>query len=220
MRFLNPSEIATLAETIGERFKAFVLLGGYGGLRLGELVVLRRERVDLLRAAVEVAETASYPGGRLQVGPPKTLRRPAAGADPAAWWSTVLEEHFARCIGPNTPTVLVFGRPDGRHLQTQHFRADVWKPAVERAGLAPLRIHDLRHSAVTLWIAAGASPVEIAARAGHTSVSVVLDRYGHLLPSSESTVNAALDALAETATAARDAEVLRLARDGRGMGTA
>ena len=38
-------------------------------------------------------------------------------------------------------------------------------------------------------IAAGASPKEIAARAGHASVVTVLDRYGHLLPGSEDRVN-------------------------------
>jgi hypothetical protein len=42
--------------------------------------------------------------------------------------------------------------------------------------LAGLRIHDLRHTAVALWIAAGASPKEVAARAGRTSVSFVLEQ--------------------------------------------
>jgi hypothetical protein len=68
--------------------------------------------------------------------------------------------------------------------------------------VAPLRVHDLRHTAVSLWIAAGASPREIASRAGHTSVSIVLDRYGHLLPGSENRVNDELDRLAATALVA------------------
>jgi hypothetical protein len=56
---------------------------------------------------------------------------------------------------------------------------------VADANLEGLRIHDLRHTAVALWIAAGASPKEVAARAGHTSVSFVLDRYGHLFPEAD-----------------------------------
>jgi integrase len=44
---------------------------------------------------------------------------------------------------------------------------------------AGLRIHDLRHTAVALWIAVGATPKEATVRAGHTSVSFTLDRYGH-----------------------------------------
>lgn len=67
---------------------------------------------------------------------------------------------------------------------------------VDAAALAPLHIHDLRHTAVSLWIAAGASPREIVHRAGQTSVSIVLDRYGHLRPGSENRVNDELDRLA------------------------
>src|SRR5918992_5751028 len=44
-------------------------------------------------------------------------------------------------------------------------------PWTRAAGLDGLRIHDLRHTAVALWIAAGANPKEDAARAGHASVS-------------------------------------------------
>jgi integrase len=68
--------------------------------------------------------------------------------------------------------------------------------------VSPFRIHDLRHTAVALWIAAGASPNEIARRAGHSSVVTVLDRYGHLLPGTEERVTDALDALHEEALAA------------------
>ena len=56
-------------------------------------------------------------------------------------------------------------------------------------------------------MAAGANPKEVAARAGHTSVSFTLDRYGHLLPGSEQRLNDALDTLAKGAQAT--AEVTR-----------
>jgi integrase len=46
------------------------------------------------------------------------------------------------------------------------FRARVWRPATRMAGLDGLRIHDLRHTAVALWIAAGANPKEVAAGPG------------------------------------------------------
>ena len=62
-------------------------------------------------------------------------------------------------------------------------------------GLDGLRIHDLRHTAVALWIAAGANPKEVAARAGHASVSFTLDRYGHLYPEADTALRDRLDAL-------------------------
>lgn len=84
-------------------------------------------------------------------------------------------------------------RQTGCPVRPTLFRRRFWGPAVERADLTPLRIHDLRHTAVALWIAAGANPKQIAARAGHTSVSVVLDRYGHLLPQHDDDLIKALE---------------------------
>jgi hypothetical protein len=63
----------------------------------------------------------------------------------------------------------------GQVLRVSNFRRNIWRPAILAANLDGLRIHDLRHTAVALWIAAGASPKEVAQRAGHTSVSFVLD---------------------------------------------
>jgi hypothetical protein len=80
------------------------------------------------------------------------------------------------------------------------FRARVWRPAVAAAGLGGLRIHDLRHTAVALWIAAGAGPKEVAARAGHTSVSLTLHRYGHLYPEADVALRDRLDELFVPAT--------------------
>jgi hypothetical protein len=90
----------------------------------------------------------------------------------------------------------------------------VWRPAVRAAGLDGLRIHDLRHTAVALWIAAGAYPKEVAARAGHASVSFTLDRYGHLYPEADAALRDRLDALYGTARSAPASPVVRLRRRG------
>jgi integrase len=72
MRFLTSAEVATLAEAIQRRYRALVLVGAYGGLRIGELAGLRRRRVDLLHGTVQVAEIVVEVGGVLHIGPPKT----------------------------------------------------------------------------------------------------------------------------------------------------
>ena len=91
---------------------------------------------------------------------------------------------------------LVFPSPEGGHLRTPTWRRRFWAPSVAAPDLAPLRPHDLRHTAVALWIAAGAGPKEVAARAGHTSVSFTLDRYGHLFEGHDETLLERLDAMA------------------------
>jgi hypothetical protein len=97
----------------------------------------------------------------------------------------------------------------------------VWRPATRAAGLDGLRIHDFRHTAVALWIAAGANPKEVAARAGHASVSFTLDRYGHLYPEADTALRDRLDALYGTAQPASEGTVVRLHRRfGRGPSVA
>jgi hypothetical protein len=73
------------------------------------------------------------------------------------------------------------------------WRSRFWNPAIRQAGVAPLRIHDIRHTAISLWVAAGASPKQIATWVGDTSVSIVLDRYGHLFEGHDTPVLANLD---------------------------
>jgi integrase len=81
----------------------------------------------------------------------------------------------------------------GGPLRIAGFRYRIWRPATTAADLQGLRIHDLRHTAVALWIAAGASPKEVAVRAGYSSVSFTLDRYGHLYPESDTALRDRLD---------------------------
>ena len=83
-------------------------------------------------------------------------------------------------------------------------------PATTAAGLDGLRIHDLRHTAVALWIAAGASPKEVAVRAGHSSVSFTLDRYGHLYPESDASLRDRLDTFFTAGQAVEEGVVIAL----------
>ena len=172
------------------------LFDAYCGLRLGELAGLRRSRVDLLRRQVHVGEIAVEVKGQLLFGPPKTR----AGNRKVPLPRFVADEMAVHLdtYGDADPDAFVFVGPDGGALRANGWRARQWRPAIRAAGLEPLRPHDLRHTAVSLWVAAGASPKQIAAWAGHTSVSVVLDRYGHLFPGHEEAVLDRLDSLAAT----------------------
>jgi integrase len=91
----------------------------------------------------------------------------------------------------------VFAGAGGGTLRAGAWRSRFWTPAIRDADIPPLRVHDMRHTAVALWIAAGANPTQIAGWAGHASVAVVLDRYGHLFEGHESAVLSRLDAFAE-----------------------
>ena len=217
MRFLTPAEVATLADAIDPRYRALVLVGAYGGLRIGELAGLRRSRVDLLRGTVTVGEIVVEVRGVLHVGPPKTR----ASLRTVGLPRFVVEELAAHLAGPGDPEAFVFTAPEGGRLRVNAFRARAWRRAVLAAGLDGLRIHDLRHTAVALWIAAGANPKEVSVRAGHSSVSFTLDRYGHLYPEADAALRDRLDALYGSAQPRPTSQVVRLPRrPGRGPSVA
>ena len=123
-----------------------------------------------------------------------------------------LEQHLATYTAPG-PDAYVFTAPAGGPLRATGFRGRVWRPATVAAGLEDLKVHELRHTAVALWIAAGASPKEVAARAGHTSVSFTLDRYGGLFEGHDRELRDRLDAMY---TDASEGQVLTLDRGASG----
>lgn len=208
MRFLDPDQVATLAESMDPRYRALVLVGAYSGLRIGEMGALRRSRVDLLGGRVDVVETLVEVNGHHHFGPTKTRQ----GRRTVPLPRSVLAELDQHVVGLD-PDDLVFTAPEGAPLRRSLFQRRFWTPAVVAAGVAPLRIHDMRHTAVAFWIAAGASAKEIARRAGHASVVTVLDRYGHLLPGEEDRVTEALDLMAQAAAPRPPGVVLPIRRD-------
>ncbi len=217
MRFLAPGEVAQLEGAIDVRYRAFVTVGAYCGLRLGELAGLRRHRVDLLHRHLQVVEQLGRgEDGRWSLQPLKTRSSLRSVALPAIVVDN-LDEHLRHWAGHGREG-FVFTAPDGGPIDPDNFRARVWTPAVAAAGLVPLRIHDLRHTTASLAIAAGADVKMLQTMLGHASAVMTLDRYGHLMPGRAQDVAARLDALARAAVAETISPAVPLdARDFRGM---
>jgi integrase len=189
-------QVAALADAIDPRYRALVLAAAYGGLRWGELVGLRVKRVDLLHGRVTVAEQVSEVNGRLIPGPPKTDAGRRTVTLPAVA-AVALAEHLAEFAEPG-PEGLVFPAPEGGYLRRSNFRRRWWLAATKAAGVEGLRFHDLRHSAATMALAAGANTRELMERMGHTSPAVAL-RYQHVMAGRDQAIAAALDELVQAA---------------------
>src|SRR6202022_1020505 len=78
---------------------------------------------------------------------------------------------------------LMFPSIKGRHLGGSWFTKKVWRPAIKRAQLPVIRVHDARHTYVAHLLESGENPVYVKEQAGHASAAFTLDRYGHLIPS-------------------------------------
>jgi integrase len=201
MRFLTPNEVDALANAIHPRYRALVLVASYGGLRIGELAGLRRGRVDILRGRVDVAEIVVEVAGTLTFGLPKTRAGRRSVTLPRSVVNA-LNDHLAEFTAAE-PDAFVFTGPERGPVRVPMWRQRFWRPAIIEAGLAPLRPHDLRHTAVALWIATGANALEVSRRAGHTSASFTQDRYGHLFREADEAVENRLDALIASAQSQR-----------------
>lgn len=188
MRFLTWPQVMDLASETIEPYGNMIRFACLTGLRQGELFALRERNLDFEHGLVRV--TAGARDG--QVVPTKTN----AGRR-RVWLSTegakvLRAQLIAR---PSSELALVFPTTGGRVWRKDNFMSRVFRPAVKRARLEPLRFHDLRHTYAALMVAAGAHPKLLQVQLGHTSITVTLNTYGHLFPDAFEGVGLALDRL-------------------------
>jgi integrase len=189
-RFLDQAEADRLIAEIPDRCRALVILALSSGARWGELVGLRRHRFNPLRGTIEVVETLHELNGRFWFDQPKTPKSRRIISLPK-YAVDVLNDHIATYgIGRDD---LIFTTPQGTPLGRANFRARVFAPACQRAGINGLRFHDLRHTHAS-WLLSDSIPVTaVSQRLGHASVSMTLDVYSHVMPETGDVLLAALD---------------------------
>jgi integrase len=210
IKVLTAGEIAQLAEAMPAWCRSWVWTAAYTGLRWSEMMGLRREDVDLLRRTITVRRQIIEVNGRFEgFGDPKT----AAGRrtiDLPAFLCEILAQQLAERSQAG-PGGLVFVNTRGNSPHSSSFSSQAWAKARAKIGRPDLRWHDLRHTAVALAIANGAHPKAIQERMGHASITITLDRYGHLFPSLGLQIADGLDETYRTAESPSLATVTRLA---------
>ena len=190
MAILTWAQSVALAEAHPAHLKPMIYLALDSGMRWSELVGLRRGQVDLVRHKVRVTEQLLRVDGEWLRRPTKT----SAGVRSITISSStaeMLERHLADRPDDDKDE-LVFTTTVGTPLQHSSFQTHVWKKALAAAGVK-CRFHDLRHTSVALAIASGAHPKAIQVRMGHSTISVTLDRYGHLFPELDEAIAVAFD---------------------------
>lgn len=187
-RFLEPAELVRLAEAAGSDGLAIMVLG-MTGLRFGEFAALRVRRVDAVRSRLIVAESVTVVRSELVWSTPKTHRTRSVPVPPALMGAIV-----ERCAGKGRDD-LVFTSPTGGAIRLNNWRRRVFAPACTAAGLTDLTPHDLRHTAASLAIAAGANVKAVQQMLGHASAAMTLDVYAGLFPDDLDAVGAALGRL-------------------------
>jgi integrase len=148
---------------------AEVLIGA--GLRVGEAIALDWNDVSWDSSALNVSKALKLDG----IGTPKGDRARTVVID--SYLLYVLREHRGdqgRIAGP------MFLRPSGGLLDRQAARKQGHLRTLRAAGLpGEVRLHDLRHTAATLWLAAGESIYFVQQQLGHADIQTTISLYGH-----------------------------------------
>jgi integrase len=196
--YLTHGRVVALAAAV-ERDGTVVRFLAYTGLRWGEMAALRVCDFDILRRRVNVSRSVTESGG-LVWSTPKTYERrsvpfPAGLAD----------ELSALMVG-KAREALVFGDMRGGVLRNSNWRARVFAPAVAACQKADesfpaITPHDLRHTAASLAISAGANVKAVQRMLGHAKASMTLDTYADLFDTDLDAVAVELDAAIKAAAA-------------------
>jgi integrase len=191
-RFLTHPEVAGLAGAAGPD-RLIILVLAYCGLRFGELAALRVRNVDPLRRRLHIEESVTEVDGVMVFGTPKSHQCRSVPV------SRSLAEALAEaCVG-KAPADLVFTAPRGGVLMLRNWRRRVFDPALQAAGLGELTPHELRHTAASLAVAAGANVKAVQRMLGHASAAMTLDVYSGLFDDDLDAVADRLDTAAKTA---------------------
>jgi integrase len=193
--YLTHQQVSALAAEVGGEGGTVVGFLAYTGLRWGEMAALRVENFDMLRRRVLIAQAVAEVRGALVWDTPKTHERRSVP------FPAFLTEPLAALMVDKRRDDLVFAGRNGVVLRVSTFRPRVFVPAVERCRVGdPLfptvTPHDLRHTAASLSISAGANVKAVQTMLGHASAAMTLDTYSDLFPDDLDAVAARLDAAA------------------------
>lgn len=197
-RYLSHDEVAALALAVGRRphgrelgYDRLILLMAYCGLRWGELSGLRIQDLDLPHARLQVKQTVVADKGYQRIEAPKDYEHR----------SIPIPEFLVTMLGqqvdgrPGSQPVF-FGMRTKTYLRNHAFRKGWFDPAATEVGLDAITPHELRHTAASLAVSAGAHVKSVQRMLGHASAAMTLDTYADLFDDDLDNVASALNELA------------------------
>ncbi len=173
-----------LAAAKGERLYALYVLALCLGLRRGELLGLRWVDVDLDAGTLEVVQSLQRVGGQLRFVRPKTDDSERTIPLPEIC-TEALADHFERQQIERADAEddwqdhgLVFPSRIGTPMEPDNLRRS-WARICAKAGLDATRLHDTRHTCVSLLLDLGVPPHIVRDIVGHSDIEVTMTIYAH-----------------------------------------
>lgn len=159
------------------------LLLYWTGMRIGELLALTYEDIDLEKRCITINKSYQRLNGKDMITPPKTPKSNRKISIPPF----LVEELKEYCS-------MLYGITENERIFrfTKSFMEHEMVRGIKATGVRRIRLHDLRHSAVSLLIDMGFTALAIADRVGHETEKITY-RYAHLFPSKQDEMASKLD---------------------------
>jgi integrase len=171
-----------LATASSDRLFPFYQTGLDSGARPGELFALLWPDVDFERGSISITKSLEEIGGTQRVKETKadqSQRRVGLSAETMA----ALAEHRKAMLAARFINGPVFCNTVGRFLRLSDVHYNSFKPILKRAGLPNVRLYDAtRHTCAMLLLLADVPAKVVSERLGHSTITLTLDTYSHVLP--------------------------------------
>ena len=176
-RVLTPQDSRSLLDALTDDDRAVWTTALYAGLRRGELMALNWDDIDLDKNVIRVERSWDRYAGIIDT-------KSNAGRRTVPLIGLLREQLIAHRLRTGRSSGLVFGRTAEKPFDPVMLGTRA-KKAAQQAGIEQITLHEARHTFASLMIAAGVNLKAISTYMGHASVTITLDRYGHLIPGSE-----------------------------------
>jgi len=171
---LSIQDVNLILANVRSDWRDYLLVRFFTGMRTGEVDGLKWEHVDFERREILVRQTFSM--GRWEYTKNDGSQREIEMS--SIVYNALKERYDHR----NNTTDMVFHANNGAPVHTPNFLRRVWTPLLAYLHLKYRKPYQTRHTAATLWLAAGENPNWIAKQMGHSTTTMLFSVYARYVP--------------------------------------
>ncbi len=180
-------EVHKILANVRADYRDYFLVRFFTGLRTAEIDGLQWKYIDLDNRCILVRETVVQ--GKISSTKTPESRRTVQMSQP------VYETFIRLTANKKKNAKFVFSNSKGNPLNHRNVTQRVWYPLLEELDLPRRNPYQTRHTAASLWLAAGESPEWIARQMGHTTTRMLFTVYSQYVPNLTRNDGSAMDSL-------------------------
>jgi integrase len=167
-------EVQQILNAVRPDFRTYFLVRFFTGMRTGEIDGLKWKYVDLEKRQILIRETI--------VRGEEEYTKTDSSQREIQMNTLVYEALLAHKAWTASRSEYVFCSPNGNIIDHANVTKRIWYPLLKILGIAPRRPYQTRHTAATLWLAAGENPEWIARQMGHSNTEMLFTVYSRYVP--------------------------------------